>query len=306
MPDVNGEGTAKISREQMRGVMSPVRLPAFKVEPTKAVREVLIMASGPTAAEAPIAQKRAEGAAVWGLNAVHRQLDPWLFTAFFQLHRVGSGEGHIDDPDHKAWLEAWGTDKYPEWVELYGGDAPHLGSGGHEDPAVIYTSEESGRWPMGRRYPLEDVAKDVGPMGRKYFTNTVDYMVAFALFEGYTRIGLFGADMISDGDNEYTKMRQSLEYYVGVARGRGVELYIPDKSALCRARRVYGFEEKPKHDENLLKLMRGQQTKIREELEDQENKRREIIASINACKGGLRAFDAIIKLVERRERGSQL
>ena len=115
MPDVNGKGTAVVSRSQMASLMGAEKL--------RAEKRVLILASGPTAQEAPIAEARAAGSEIWGLNAVHRQVDPFLFTRFFQIHRTGSGEGHIADPDHAAWLRAWG---YASLCEVGRRLGPHL------------------------------------------------------------------------------------------------------------------------------------------------------------------------------------
>jgi len=296
MPDVAAAGVATISAGAMK------RIGAVK---QKARREVLIMASGPTMIEAPLAEARSQGAEIWGLNAVHRQVDPWLFTRFFQLHKPGSNEGHVDDPDHKAFLEAWGTNQYRDWVDTYGGGGPHLKSKGHKDPAVILTSGNRPKWPNSEPYPIDDVTESAGPMGRRYFTNTVDFMVALAIHEGFTKVSVYGADMISDGDSEYYKMRQSLEYYVGVMRGRGIDFYIPQRSALCKADRVYGYEEKPKHNDNLLKVLEGQVSELKRTIEEKEKERATAVAEINACKGGIRATELFIKTVKRRERGAQ-
>ena len=39
--------------------------------------------------------------------------------------------------------------------------------------------------------------------------------------------------------------RSGCEYYVGFARGRGIKVYIPQTSALCKANYVYGYSEPP-------------------------------------------------------------
>ena len=269
-------------------------------------KRVIIVASGPTALEAPIEEARASGTEVWGLNAVHRKTDPWLFTRFFQLHRPGTNEGHIDEPDHQAWLKTWGTPGYKKWVEDWGNYSPLAPKEeGHEEPAPIYMITKSKSMPMSVAYPIEEIAADLGPMGRKYFTNSVDFMVASAIHEGYKEIALYGVDLTSDGDNEYTKMRQSLEYYIGVMHGRGISYFIPQRSALCKAERIYGYEEKSKQNTNLLKLLKGMVNEVNQEMDNADRRRAEAVAEVNACKGGLKALDSIAALIERRERGSQ-
>jgi hypothetical protein len=270
---------------------------------------LVILASGPTAAEAPLAEARGNGAHIWGLNAVHRQIDPWLFTHFFQMHRPGSGEGHIDDPDHTAWLESWGrsSESYSAWVKTYGHmsrAAPMIP--GHGDPAPIYMIEENAeRYPMSRSYPLDEVVRSAGPMGRKYFTSTIDFMFALAIHQGYTDVSIYGVDMVGDGDNEYTKMRQSAEYYTGVMQGRGIKYYLPQRSALCRSDRVYGYEEKDKRDDNQVKLIRSMIADADKAEAQAEEDRAKAVALINACKGGRSALKSILNMHKYRERGSQ-
>lgn len=297
MPDVNGKGTAVVSRSQMASLMGAEKL--------RAEKRVLILASGPTAQEAPIAEARAAGSEIWGLNAVHRQVDPFLFTRFFQIHRTGSGEGHIDDPDHAAWLRAWGTPAYAKWVEDWGHISKITSSNGHKEHARIYTTEHNASVPMSVPYPIGDVARLIGPMGRKYFTNTIDFMLALAICEAFTHVDIYGVDMIADEDGEYAKMRQSCEFYVGVMQGRGIKYFIPQRSALCRANRVYGFEEKPKQDDNLIGLISGVSKQIDEEMTNADKRRVEATAELNACKGGKKAIETVIGIIRARERGSQ-
>ncbi len=269
-------------------------------------KRVIILGSGPTDREAPIEEARAAGTEIWGLNAVHRKFDPWLFTRFFQIHRKGTNEGHIDEPDHEAWLKSWGTNRYKKWVEDWGNYSPEAPKEeGHKDPAPIYMISESDQIPASIAYPIEEVAEKLGPMGRKYFTNTIDFMLALAIYEGFNEVFLYGIDLTSDGDGEYTKMRQSLEYYVGVMHGRGIEYFIPQRSALCKADRIYGYEEKSQQNTNLLKLLQGMTKEIDKELKNSDQKRVESVAEVNACRGGLKALDAITTIIERRERGSQ-
>ena len=276
------------------------------IRKSKLKKGIILLGSGPTASEAPIGEARAAGTEVWGLNAVHRQIDPWLFTRFFQIHRPGSNEGHIDEPDHQAWLKAWGTDKYKKWVEDWGNYSPNAPKEeGHKEPAPIYMITKSKEIPTSITYPIDEIATALGPMGRKYFTNTIDFMLALAIYEGFNEIALYGIDLTNDGDNEYTKMRQSLEYYVGVMHGRGISYFIPQRSSLCRSDRIYGYEEKSKQNSNLLKLLEGITKEINQEMGNADQKRVEATADINACKGGLKALDSIINIVERRERGSQ-
>lgn len=90
-------------------------------------------------------------------------------------------------------------------------------------------------------YPLAQVKKLSG--GRNYFTSSISYMLALAIYEGNKEIEILGVDLVED--SEYAYQRPCMEYWCGIARGRGVNLHIPRQSALLRHSFVYG-QERPK------------------------------------------------------------
>jgi len=94
--------------------------------------------------------------------------------------------------------------------------------------------------PRAVRYPIEDVLKQ---FPRAYFNNTISWMIALALHQGYETIGIWGVDMALDGvhgQSEYSHQRPSVEYFVGWADGHGVEFYIPTESEICKVGFLYG------------------------------------------------------------------
>jgi len=70
-------------------------------------------------------------------------------------------------------------------------------------------------------------------------------MIAMAIFEGYQEIGVWGVDMAVG--TEYVNQRPSCEYFVGLARGAGIRVYIPPASDLCKTRFLYAFENERQH-----------------------------------------------------------
>lgn len=77
-------------------------------------------------------------------------------------------------------------------------------------------------------YPFDDVAETTG----YYWNSSIAYALAMAIHEGATEIGIFGVDM--KGDDEYGYQRPNLEYLIGLAIGKGIKVYIPDESPLCK------------------------------------------------------------------------
>jgi hypothetical protein len=70
-----------------------------------------------------------------------------------------------------------------------------------------------------RHYPLEEVVDEVG---MAYFNSTVDYMLAYAIYIGVEKLDLYGINFAHE--SEYLIQRPSSEYWIGVARGRGMEV----------------------------------------------------------------------------------
>lgn len=79
-------------------------------------------------------------------------------------------------------------------------------------------------FPNVTRYPIEDT--------NKYINSSIAYMVALAISEDVDKISLFGVDM--SADEEYSYQRPNIEYLLGVAEGKGIEVFIPKRSPLLK------------------------------------------------------------------------
>jgi len=87
-------------------------------------------------------------------------------------------------------------------------------------------------------YPIEKMLKIHGPV----FTNTVDYEIALAVEEGFKEIQIYGIAM--QGIDEIWQQRNSLSYFVGYAKGKGVDVYIPSNHNFLRINQIYGYNTK--------------------------------------------------------------
>ena len=95
--------------------------------------------------------------------------------------------------------------------------------------------------PCSIRYPFEHVITE---FPRGYMTNTLAYMVALALQEGVTHLGIYGCHY--DGQTEYGPQRGCAEYWLGIAEGRGVQVLIPPTCDLLnRPSLLYGYQSHP-------------------------------------------------------------
>lgn len=155
------------------------------------------------------------GSELWGMNALHKMAPDKNWSRWYQLHDID--EHHkLDREEHIGWLRESNLPiiMWPEHVEKYGAELPN---------AVPY--------------PRDEIVKMFG----EYFTNTVSWMIAQALYEGRKDVGVYGVDMAQD--SEYGHQRPSCEYFIGWARGMGVDVRIPATSDLLKAPFLYGMED---------------------------------------------------------------
>ena len=89
----------------------------------------------------------------------------------------------------------------------------------------VYMQENFAEVPTSIKYPLDEILTVIP---RRYFTNSISYMIALAVYEGYTDISLYGVDMAVSGEYEY--QRPSCEYMIGYCEGKGINFYLPSVS----------------------------------------------------------------------------
>lgn len=101
----------------------------------------------------------------------------------------------------------------------------------------VYMQDKDAAIPSSVRYPKERMLAEFP----RYFTSTFAWMVALALTEGVTHLGVFGIHFQFGG--EYAEQRPGAEFWLGVAQGRGVQIVNPEGSPLLREPALlYGYE----------------------------------------------------------------
>jgi len=91
-------------------------------------------------------------------------------------------------------------------------------------------------------YPLQSV---IERFKTDYFTSTVDYAIALALYEGHKEIDLYGVNMARPG--EYAYQKPGADFWCGMAIGMGVKLTVHGKWSslmLTRDNLLYGYGTK--------------------------------------------------------------
>lgn len=112
----------------------------------------------------------------------------------------------------------------------------------HQGP--VYTSRAHPDYPGLVEYPLQEVIRSCG---FAYFNSTAAYAVAYAVHIGVKRIGLFGFDFTYSDSHKAEKGRACVEFHLGIAKARGIELGFPENTSLMDScapfeERIYGYD----------------------------------------------------------------
>ena len=83
----------------------------------------------------------------------------------------------------------------------------------------VYCTKKFDDIPSSMAYPIDDI---ISYFGTDFFGNSLDYMIALAIYRGYDIIHTFGLNM-SQG-SKYIYEKPSTTFWLGVALGAGIEL----------------------------------------------------------------------------------
>ena len=93
----------------------------------------------------------------------------------------------------------------------------------------VYMDAVHPEYPQSVRYPLEELIED---LGYDYFTSSIAYLIALAIFERFEELHIFGVEMVYG--TEYVHERPCVEFWLGVAHARGININTPEGSTLLR------------------------------------------------------------------------
>lgn len=160
------------------------------------------------------------GVEIWSMNEAHAA--KWITRAdrWFQIHdtfrRKVASRNIIG---HYEWL------KENKW------NIP------------IYMRSVYEEIPNSIAYPIKKICDEFlsnihrGNKKIKYFTSSLAYMLPMAILEGYQRIELYGFEMSED--TEYAQQKACAEFWIGLAVGKGIEIYMPEGCQLMNSS-LYG------------------------------------------------------------------
>jgi len=170
--------------------------------------KICILGKAPSWREAPFDDENVE---IWSLNDGVIKCSVPRFDRTFDVHIPSYyGRDNFYTPNHVNWLKdnqdkLWILDKCEDF----------------SDANII---------------DYKMLVKKHG----EYFTSSIAWMMAEALeCDNVTDIYLCGIDLLQQ--EEYQVQRPCVEYFIGKARERGIEVHIQPSSTLLRAEKLYGI-----------------------------------------------------------------
>jgi len=111
-------------------------------------------------------------------------------------------------------------------------------------PGPVLTSFAHPDFPGLVPFPLEEV---VNEFPNAYFNSTAAYAVAYAIHKRVDKLSLFGIDFTYPDAHHAERGRACVEFWLGVATQRGIQLAVPKSTTLLdalqtRAERFYGYD----------------------------------------------------------------
>lgn len=101
-------------------------------------------------------------------------------------------------------------------------------------------NEYDGLFPHIKYFPGKEIMETFND---DYFTNSIAWMIAWAILEKVDEITIVGVHL--DNAQEYTHERPCVEYWLGRAKERGINVVIPKDSYICHKHFLYGYDEVP-------------------------------------------------------------
>lgn len=148
----------------------------------------------------------------------------WRVNGVFQMHQpaIYRSKHNRSDPHHWEWLQK--AHKFPIWMLEQDVDVPQC-----------------------EMYPLDELCDALlskfrqgnPPEERRYFTSTIGYAIALAIYKGYENIEIYGIEMSSA--TEYTYQRDCVAAWTFYALGRGIAVTHYGGDAIYD-RPLYGYE----------------------------------------------------------------
>jgi hypothetical protein len=186
---------------------------------------------------------------MWGCSPANQELP--RIDVWFELHNV--------DQKKKEGLTAW-----LEWLKKQ----PH-----------VYMQKASPDFPGAVEYPLAEMVKK---FGRYWWTSQISYMLALAIEQDPSHIGIYGVDMAAN--SEYNQQRLACQHFMLEASKRGIQISVPPESDLLEPAPMYGYCESSrrwrKYNARILEL-KGRISRLDNEVSQKSAEKAHLIGALD-------------------------
>lgn len=215
---------------------------------------------------------------IWGLNSIYAMVP--RISRLYEMHI----RTHFEKDLQRAELKQIGVE-HIDWLKKQPGPGapnycPIVMQAVHADiPAsVAWPRNELNAWTLEMFGPEAEV---------DYFTSTPGQMIVSAIYEGYGEIHVYGVDLLQD--EEYAYQRPGAEYWLGIARGLGIKVFVHPASALLKANYVYGYTEPAVEFGKLTPMVDF----FKEKQRQLETSQQQILALLNTVNGARQVVGAV-------------
>ncbi len=194
----------------------------------------------------------------------------------------------------------------------------------HKDPAkyVDYLVSRGTPLVVAEKFPATgdhiqvfDYPASEKLFGSLYLTSSPAYMMSQAISDGAMHIGIYGVDLSID-DHEYFWQRPCMEAWIGFAKGRGIEVTIPEVSHIGKSSYVEGRDwDGVKNNYNSRKSSKAPFTEQefqgvadmhRAKVSDLEAQRDDLLMKINAHSGSQQTYERLARVARAVEAGVEV
>jgi hypothetical protein len=171
----------------------------------------------------------------WGITNIVLRRD---VTAAFDIHDLSWG---VQDwyTHYGIWIyEHMGRNSMVAKAQKRVEQMPYVFERINELKIPLYSTSTYPDVPTSVAYPIDEIRAH---FATDLFASTFDYVIAKAIYDGYERIDLYGLKMSMS--EEYAHQLLSANHWIGVAKGRGIEVNVHGDSYLLKNRRgiMYGY-----------------------------------------------------------------
>lgn len=206
---------------------------------------------------------------IWVLNESHAHNYLKRITRMFQLHPEWDylRGNNFNDPHYPEFIKnlPWTEEEVKRlenmntYKELPRG-FPEVKVGNlrrPEDVEIVLIKPNDDIPGKKSLYPFKEIMDSYGNQKSvRYFTSSGPYMIALAIHEGYERIEVYGFEMSSA--TEYAYQKPCMEFWLGVALGKGLDIYVPPGcSLLGETTTLYGYDKVPGYTDMHAEIRKG-------------------------------------------------